>query len=62
MSELDVMNQELRIASTILEWEMGDIWGHVGARIPGEDAIALKLFRPAAEAPDEDAPGAAVGE
>lgn len=50
MSKLDVMNQELRIASTILEWEMGDIWGHIASRVPGEDdSIAVKVFRPAEE-------------
>ena len=49
MSEIDVLENELRIASTILEWEMGDIWGHVATRIPGEDSIAVKIFRPAEE-------------
>ena len=26
---------ELRIAAKILDWEIGDLWGHVGARLPG---------------------------
>ncbi len=49
MGDLDVMQQELRTASTILEWEMGDIWGHVASRVPNEDQIAVKVFRPAEE-------------
>ena len=52
--DIKTIDEELVTASKMLEWELGDIWGHVGARIPGEEAIALKLFRPAAEAPDED--------
>ena len=52
--DIKTIDEDLITASKMLEWELGDIWGHVGARIPGEDAIALKLFRPAAEAPDED--------
>ena len=34
MSDIDVLEEELRIASSILEWEMGDIWGHVATRLP----------------------------
>jgi hypothetical protein len=50
MDKLDVMNQDLRISSTILEWEMGDIWGHVALRVPGKDnSIAVNVFRPAEE-------------
>ena len=26
MADIDVLEEELRIASSILEWEMGDIW------------------------------------
>ena len=52
--DIKTIDEELVTASKMLEWELGDIWGHVGARIPGEEAIALKLFRPAAEAPDEE--------
>jgi 3,4-dihydroxyphthalate decarboxylase len=38
--------EELRIAAKILEWEIGDIWGHVGARLPGDNGIAVQMFRP----------------
>jgi 3,4-dihydroxyphthalate decarboxylase len=37
---------ELSIAAKILEWEIGDIWGHVGARLPENRGIAVQLFRP----------------
>ncbi len=53
MADIDTVEKDLQISSKILEWEFGDMWGHVGARIPGEDAVALKLFRPAVDAPDE---------
>ncbi len=36
---------ELRIACKILEWEIGDIWGHVGVRLPDNKGIAVQLFR-----------------
>ncbi len=49
MGAIDVLEEELKIASTILEWEMGDIWGHVGVRVSESESIAVKLFRP----PDE---------
>jgi ribulose-5-phosphate 4-epimerase/fuculose-1-phosphate aldolase len=39
------LEQDLKLASTILEWESGDIFGHVGVRLPGGDGIACKLFR-----------------
>jgi len=42
--------EDLKIASKILEWEIGDIWGHVGVRLPENQGIAVKLFRP----PDDD--------
>lgn len=45
MSALETLEEELRIASKILEWEIGDIWGHVGVRVPEKDAVAVKLFR-----------------
>jgi ribulose-5-phosphate 4-epimerase/fuculose-1-phosphate aldolase len=38
--------EELRIGAKILEWEIGDIWGHVGARLPGDNGIAVQMFRP----------------
>ena len=37
--------EELRIAAKILEWEIGDIWGHVGVRLPDNKGIAVQLFR-----------------
>ncbi len=36
---------ELRIAAKILEWEIGDIWGHVGVRLPDNEGIAVQMFR-----------------
>lgn len=38
------LEEELKIASKILEWEIGDIWGHVGMRV-GQNAITVKMFR-----------------
>jgi ribulose-5-phosphate 4-epimerase/fuculose-1-phosphate aldolase len=35
---------DLKIASSILEWEIGDIWGHVGVRT-ADSRITVKLFR-----------------
>jgi ribulose-5-phosphate 4-epimerase/fuculose-1-phosphate aldolase len=37
--------KELRIGAQILEWEIGDIWGHVGVRLPDHDGIAVQMFR-----------------
>jgi len=37
--------EELCIAAKILEWEIGDIWGHVGVRLPGDKGIAVQMFR-----------------
>ena len=37
--------EELRIAANILEWEIGDIWGHVGVRLPDDKGIAVQMFR-----------------
>lgn len=45
MGELDVIEEDLRIASRILEWEIGDIWGHVGTRLPSGEGVTVKLFR-----------------
>lgn len=39
------LEEDLKIASKILEWEIGDIWGHVGVRLPEDQGIAVKLFR-----------------
>ena len=38
-------DEELRVAAKILEWEIGDIWGHVGVRLPEDDGIAVQMFR-----------------
>ena len=40
---------ELGIACKILEWEIGDIWGHVGVRLPHNKSIAVQMFRRAEE-------------
>lgn len=37
--------QELKIAAQILEWEIGDIWGHVGVRLPEQEGVAVQMFR-----------------
>jgi ribulose-5-phosphate 4-epimerase/fuculose-1-phosphate aldolase len=47
--ELARLEDDLKIASKILEWESGDIFGHVGVRLPGGEGIACKLFRPIGE-------------
>ncbi len=54
MSELDVIEEDLKVASKILEWEMGDIWGHVGTRLPSGEGVTLKLFRRPEEPGVED--------
>lgn len=40
-----LVEAELKIAAKILEWEIGDIWGHVGVRLPGQDGVAVQMFR-----------------
>jgi len=42
---LKKLEDELTTAAAILEWEIGDIWGHVGARLPGNRGIAVRMFR-----------------
>jgi ribulose-5-phosphate 4-epimerase/fuculose-1-phosphate aldolase len=42
---IKVAEQELNIAAKILEWEIGDIWGHVGVRLPDSKGIAVQMFR-----------------
>jgi ribulose-5-phosphate 4-epimerase/fuculose-1-phosphate aldolase len=37
--------KELKIAAKILEWEIGDMWGHVGVRLPEGRGIAVQMFR-----------------
>jgi ribulose-5-phosphate 4-epimerase/fuculose-1-phosphate aldolase len=46
--------QELKIAAEILEWEIGDIWGHVGVRMPEQEGIAVQMFRRPEEAGEKD--------
>jgi L-fuculose-phosphate aldolase len=46
---IKTLEDDLRIASTILEWESGDIFGHVGVRLPDNAGIACKAFRPASD-------------
>jgi len=47
------LEEELKIAARILEWEIGDIWGHVGVRLPDNGGIAVQMFR-RAEREDKD--------
>src|SRR3989304_10419747 len=44
-STAKLFEKELKIAAEILAWEIGDIWGHVGVRLPEKEGIAVKLFR-----------------
>src|SRR2546428_1605208 len=44
-SAIKLAEEDLRIAAKILEWEIGDIWGHVGVRLPENNGIAVQLFR-----------------
>lgn len=37
--------EELQIGAKILEWEIGDIWGHVGVRLPDNEGVAVQMFR-----------------
>lgn len=39
------LEQELHVGAAILEWEIGDIWGHVGVRLPDGKSIAVRMFR-----------------
>jgi ribulose-5-phosphate 4-epimerase/fuculose-1-phosphate aldolase len=39
------LEKELQTAGKILEWEIGDIWGHVGVRLPDNKGIAVQMFR-----------------
>ena len=54
MDDVEVLEDDLRTASTILEWEFGDIIGHIGVRLPDNKGIAVKLLRVAQENKDED--------
>ena len=45
MSEIDDLQSDLLTASTILEWEFGEIIGHVGVRLPEGEGISVKMLR-----------------
>ena len=47
-NSVKTLERDLKIASSILEWEMGDIWGHIGVRLPGGEGIMVKSIRPPA--------------
>ena len=53
MSEISILEDELRTASSIIEWEFGDIIGHIGVRLPN-GTIAVKLLRVAQENKQQD--------
>ncbi len=42
---IKAIEQELNTAAKILDWEIGDLWGHVGTRLPGNKGIAVRMFR-----------------
>ncbi len=41
----EAFEEDLRIAAKILEWEIGDMWGHVGVRLPEQKGVAVHMFR-----------------
>jgi len=44
-SAIKLAEEELRVGAKILEYEMGDIWDHVGVRLPDDEGIAVQMFR-----------------
>ena len=44
-SLIKVAEEELKVGAKILEWEIGDLWGHVGVRLPDEEGVAVQMFR-----------------
>ena len=44
-NEIKQNEKELNIAAEILEWEICDLWGHVGVRLPDDRGIAVRMFR-----------------
>ena len=48
VNSVKTLERDLKIASSILEWEMGDIWGDIGVRLPGGEGIMVKSIRPPA--------------
>ena len=47
VEDIATLEGDLKLASTILEWESGDIFGHIGVRLPSGEGVACKMFRPA---------------
>ncbi|MEX0801712.1 MAG: class II aldolase/adducin family protein [Candidatus Binatia bacterium] len=42
---IKMAEEELKIGARILEWEIGDLWGHVGVRLPEDRGVAVQMFR-----------------
>lgn len=42
---IKIAEEELKIGAKILQWEIGDLWGHVGTRLPQNQGIAVQMFR-----------------
>ncbi|HEY3303165.1 MAG TPA: class II aldolase/adducin family protein [Candidatus Binatia bacterium] len=45
MDTIGQLKQDLILASAMLEWDIGDIWGHVSARLPDGKGFLLKHLR-----------------
>jgi ribulose-5-phosphate 4-epimerase/fuculose-1-phosphate aldolase len=45
LDNTDQIKQDLVLASSMLEWDIGDIWGHVSARLPDGKGFMLKHLR-----------------
>jgi hypothetical protein len=41
---IKLAEEDLRVGAKILEYEMGDIWGHVGVRLPEDEASPFRCF------------------
>jgi ribulose-5-phosphate 4-epimerase/fuculose-1-phosphate aldolase len=54
MSDRGLLEEELKIGSEILEYEIGDIYGHVGVRDPAGNGVLIKIFRPPDTGEDQD--------
>lgn len=42
---IEQAEDDLSVATKIIEWEIGDIWGHVGVRLPEDKGIAVQMIR-----------------
>jgi ribulose-5-phosphate 4-epimerase/fuculose-1-phosphate aldolase len=42
---IEQAEDDLSVATKIIEWEIGDIWGHVGVRLPEGRGIAVQMIR-----------------